>query len=416
MQTEIATWLDRAAADRRLAALASGLDLLLVVVCDGQAHGLKLSDVPRRVPADATAAGTDVLHIAGSAAAFAAVLTSRPEPWFHSFGAWLRHDTGLTITADPLAQAQALAAMERLVELARPEVPFAGFDHPQAPEAVIGRRRRLAGPGGRDCLIHWLEAGQETRMPIVFLHTAGADARQYLYQLGDSGLQRQFRMLAFDMPWHGHSGGEDDAALPEGYRLSEAVYGGWVTSFIEQVVEEPVILIGCSMGAAIALAVTAQRPDLVRGCIALEAPLRAPGRRSSFLADARIAGGQHNAAYVRAMLSPAAPQRFRDAAAAIYSQALPGVYLGDLWFYSEEYDGARLAAALRVGDRPIELLTGSYDYSASPANTRALHAMIDRPGVGFAEMPELGHFPMIEDPVRFRPHLMAALGRIGAAG
>lgn len=152
--------------------------------------------------------------------------------------------------------------MERLVVIARPEVPFARFDHPQAPEAVIGRRRCLAGPGGRGCLIHWLEAGQETNMPIIFLHTAGADARQYLYQLGDSCLQRQFRMLAFDMPWHGHSGGEDDAALPEGYRLSEAVYGGWVASFIAQVAEGPVILVGCSMGAAIALAVTAQRPDL----------------------------------------------------------------------------------------------------------------------------------------------------------
>lgn len=114
------------------------------------------------------------------------------------------------------------------------------------------------------------------------------------------------------------------------------------------------------------------------------------------------------------MLSPMAPQRFRDAAAAIYSQALPGVYLGDLWFYSEEYDGARLATALRSGDRPIELLTGSYDYSASPANTRTLHALIDRPGVRFAEMSGLGHFPMIEDPVRFRPHLMAALARIDA--
>jgi pimeloyl-ACP methyl ester carboxylesterase len=163
------------------------------------------------------------------------------------------------------------------------------------------------------------------------------------------------------------------------------------------------------MGAAMALTVTATRPDLVAGCIALEAPFRAPGRRSELLADARIANGWHNPAYVRALLSPTAPERFRDEACAVYAQARPGVYMGDLAYYSDEYDGSRFAALLRDCGRPIALLTGSYDYSASPENTRQLASAIGGSSVLFEEMTGLGHFPMIEHPAAFRPHFIAAL-------
>ena len=337
--------------------------------------------------------------------------SAKPRPGYQSFGAWLRHDLPVTVTGDAIVQAQALGGLERLVELARPETandPVS--DVARDPDRIVRNSRHLHLVDGRQCAIHWTEAG--TGVPVVFLHTAGADCRQYAHQLADTELQQRYRMFAFDMPWHGQSGGVNGVAEPDSYTLNRADYFAWCDAFLSQIVGEPAIIVGCSMGAAMALTLAADIPDRLLGCVTLEAPLTAPGRASPLLADARVANGTHNPAYVRALLSPTAPQRFRDEACAIYAQALPGIYLGDLKYYSQEYDGAELAPALRAGNLRIELLTGSYDYSASPDNTRALLAMIERPGVTFTEMEGLGHFPMIEAPDRFRPYLLEALDRI----
>ncbi|HEY8496731.1 MAG TPA: alpha/beta hydrolase, partial [Limnochordales bacterium] len=55
---------------------------------------------------------------------------------------------------------------------------------------------------------------------------------------------------------------------------------------------------------------------------------------------------------------------------------------------------------------------GEYDYSASPASTRRLAGRIR--GCRFRVLPGLGHFPMTEDPDRFREHLLLVLGELKA--
>jgi len=406
MSARLRSWLTRAAEDPVFRWSARGLSCAISVEEAGARVTLRLGDRP--AVADG---GTGDIALAGAPELWDRVMADPPPPGCHSFGALLRNPSGPDITGDPVLIAQALAALERLIELARPEgAPFTGFDFPHDPASVTGRRRRIAGPGGRTATLHWLEAGAGA--PVVFLHTAGADARQFFHQIADTGLQSGHRLLAFDMPWHGLSTGEDDRETTADYRLTQAAYLGWVSAFIETIAGEPVILVGCSMGASIAMAMAAHRPDLLRGVIALEAPLRSPGRKSDLLTDARIANGLHNPAYVRAMLGPACPQRQRDEACAIYAQGRPGVYMGDLHYYSVEYDGAALAPAIRAGGVQIELLTGSYDYSASPENTRALADLLDPAQVTFHEMEGLGHFPMIEDPARFRDHFLPALARL----
>lgn len=410
MTLDLNAWAARAVADTIFGWHCRGLSLVLRLRTPDSSVGVLLCEAPRLLTAQ-ECTQTDIL-IEGRQEAYDQIGSANPPPGSHSFGALLRHDTGIAISSEPLKQAQSLAALERLIELARPERPYFkgyGFDHDET--AVMGHRKRLRTSCNRDASIHYLEAGRG--VPIVFLHTAGADSRQYLHQLADCELRASYRMLAFDMPWHGLSSGEGNHEFTAGYQLTEKAYLDWCANFVEQVAGGPAIIIGCSMGAAIALTLTARRPDLVLGCIALEAPMTAPGRRSELLTDARIADSQHNPAYVRAMLGPNCPQRQRDEACAIYAQARPGIYMGDLAYYSNEYDGARIAAPLARSGRPVALLTGSYDYSASPANTRELHDAVNSDNVTFTEMPELGHFPMIEDPTRFRPHLLMALKRLG---
>jgi pimeloyl-ACP methyl ester carboxylesterase len=235
-------------------------------------------------------------------------------------------------------------------------------------------------------------------IPVIFLHTAGADSRQYGALLADTSLAARVRLIAFDLPFHGRS-------LPPlewdggAYRLDQRTYSQWVVGFLEQIVGERAILVGCSMGAAIALVIAAQRPDLLRGVIALEPPLRSPGRRNPYLAHACVSGGTHNGAYVHGLMSPTSPESLRRRAAWIYAQGGPGVYSGDLGFYSDEFDGNIVGPKIDTCRVPVALMTGEYDYSATVEDGQALAALI--PGSRFISMPDLGHFPMTENPDLF---------------
>ena len=66
--------------------------------------------------------------------------------------------------------------------------------------------------GGVNCRIYVEEAGQG--IPLVCLHTAGSDARQFRHILCDREITANYRVIAFDAPWHGKSnpppGWQDD--------------------------------------------------------------------------------------------------------------------------------------------------------------------------------------------------------------
>jgi pimeloyl-ACP methyl ester carboxylesterase len=65
-------------------------------------------------------------------------------------------------------------------------------------------------------------------------------------------------------------------------------------------------------------------------------------------------------------------------------------------------------------DAPSFLLTGEYDFSCTPDDTRETATRI--PGACLTIMRELGHFPMSEHPQRFRTYLLPVLDEIRAGG
>ena len=69
-------------------------------------------------------------------------------------------------------------------------------------EAITGRYVALRIEG-RDHRVYFEEAGEG--IPLICLHTAGADGRQYRAILNDAEITKHFRVLAFDLPWHGKS-------------------------------------------------------------------------------------------------------------------------------------------------------------------------------------------------------------------
>jgi pimeloyl-ACP methyl ester carboxylesterase len=69
-------------------------------------------------------------------------------------------------------------------------------------EPIVGRYLNL-DLLGRPHRLYVEEAGQG--IPLLCLHTAGSDARQYRGVLNDARVTANYRVIAFDMPWHGKS-------------------------------------------------------------------------------------------------------------------------------------------------------------------------------------------------------------------
>src|SRR5262249_53180027 len=94
---------------------------------------------------------------------------------------------------------EVLASLRR----ARPApAPPVGAGEDVRIEPIAGRYLHMPFQG-RPHRIYFEEAGRG--VPLVCLHTAGADGRQYRHLLNDDAITAHFRVIAFDMPWHGKS-------------------------------------------------------------------------------------------------------------------------------------------------------------------------------------------------------------------
>jgi pimeloyl-ACP methyl ester carboxylesterase len=257
--------------------------------------------------------------------------------------------------------------------------------------------------------IYFEEAGQG--VPLLCLHTAGADSRQYRHLLNDPDVTNRFRVIAFDLPYHGRSN-PPDGWWGERYLLTTAAYVASIRAVWSALGLERPVVMGCSMGGAIVLKLAADYQRELRGVIGLESSAFAPGRYNDYLHHPAIHGGELAASYTFGLCAPGSPESGPRENWWYYSQGGPGVYAGDVHFYSNDWDGRADLSRIDTRVCPVALLTGEYDYSCTPEMTRAVAAAI--PGARLTIMKGMGHFPMIEHYAAFRafllPELEALLG------
>jgi pimeloyl-ACP methyl ester carboxylesterase len=246
-------------------------------------------------------------------------------------------------------------------------------------------------------------------LPLLCLHTAGADNRQYRHLLNDRELIGRFRIIAFDLPYHGRSTPPDGWWLKK-YRLTTASYVAMIRAvWLAPGLERPVVM-GCSMGGAIVLKLAADYQEELTGIIGLESSAYAPGRYNEFLHHPAIHGGELAASYTYGLNSPYSPEPSRRENWWYYSQSGPGVYQGDVHFYSNDWDGREDIRRIDTNRCKVALLTGEYDYSCTPAMSEAVAAAI--PGAQLTVIKGMGHFPMIENYAGLRPYLLSALDHV----
>jgi pimeloyl-ACP methyl ester carboxylesterase len=273
-------------------------------------------------------------------------------------------------------------------------------------EPIVGRYLTLR-VGESDYRIFFEEAGRG--VPLLCLHTAGADSRQYRHLLNDEQVTSRFRVIAFDLPYHGRSTPPPRWWLQR-YRLTKADYVAFIRAVWQGLELARPVVLGCSMGGAVVLALAAEYQSELRGIVGLESTAYAPGRDNAFLHHPAIHGGEMTATYTYGLCAPQSPEDDKRENWWLYSQAGPGVYAGDVHFYSVDWDGRQAITRIDTGVCKVSLLTGEYDYSCTPEMTRQVAAAI--PGARMTIMKGIGHFPMIENYPLFREYLLAELDAI----
>ena len=202
-------------------------------------------------------------------------------------------------------------------------------------EPIIGRYFHL-DLFGRQHRIYVEQAGEGT--PLLCLHTAGADGRQYRALMNDERITRGHRVVVFDMPWHGKSS-PPSGWHNEEYQLTSAQYTIMILEIMTALELDRPILIGCSIGGRIALHLALDHPDRFRAIIGLQAGAHVdPYYDLNFLHRPDVHGGEVAAAIVSGLVGPDAPDRERWETLWHYMQGGPGVFKGDLYFYKLDGD------------------------------------------------------------------------------
>jgi len=260
--------------------------------------------------------------------------------------------------------------------------------------------------------IYFEEAGQG--IPLLCQHTAGAHGSQWRHVLASPSVTASFRVIAYDLPYHGKSlPPEGKAWWSEEYRLTKRFLLQVPVAMARALELVRPVYMGCSIGGHLALDLAANHPEAFRAVIGLEASAATPAGSMDFLNHPRVSNA-FKANLMYGLTSPHAPERYRRETEWVYSQGAPPVFKGDLYYYTVDHhlSDAELCG-IDTARCAVHMLTGEYDWSATPALSEAAANRI--PGATYSMMRGLGHFPMCEDPERFLAALLPVLEKVRSA-
>ena len=191
---------------------------------------------------------------------------------------------------------------------------------------------------------------------VVLVHGAAMDGTVWRYQ-ADALSRAGFSPIAVDLPGHGGSEGEPSVTIRG--------YAGWLLAYLS-VLDEPVHLVGHSMGALVVLEAAAARPDRVRSVTLVGVADRMPvnpdlltGAAANDLTVSATMGS-----WMHARQPVGRPEwQVRDTVA-IIERSRPGIAFADLTACNDYRGAAAVAANVSV---PMLLVLGDQDVMTRPS-------------------------------------------------
>lgn len=281
-------------------------------------------------------------------------------------------------------------------------------------DSVVGRYMYLHIEGVQ-YRIYFEEAGTGP-IPLFFQHTAGADSRQFRYLMEDADFQKHFRMIAYDMPYHGRS-------LPptshkwwnERFLLTKSFLLQAVSGICDKLNLVQPIFLGSAMGGMLALDLAYYLPGQFRAVIGLNAGPPADFDQSVLDQMATFShpniNGHWQSTMMVANMAGSSPGVYRRELGWVYSQSAPGAAEGALNYYSHEHDlTPAQAATIDRSKTAVYLFTGQDDFMGTEYGSCLLVA--EMTGVPFIELKDLGHFGAAENPLALKRDLWPTLMKI----
>jgi pimeloyl-ACP methyl ester carboxylesterase len=292
------------------------------------------------------------------------------------------------------------------------DVPLAGEPFADT-DTAVGRYVRVT-VDGITYRIFYEESG--SGIPLLLQHTAGADGRQWRNQLADPAFQQRFRVIAYDLPYHGRSlPPTSEQWWTRDYRTTKDWFIKMVLGIMDALKIEKPIFMGCSVGGQLALDLAVNHADRFRALVAINGTLDNPMAGNPFAdhwnnvcRDNRVTNDNYAMGNFNAT-SPLAPEPLRREVYWIYRSNFQGVYAGDNDYFMHYHDLKVDGQDIRTDVTPVYALAGEYDPVAvledhgSPAVAKRF------PGVEYRFLPGLGHFCPSDDPVRFNAAVLPIL-------
>jgi pimeloyl-ACP methyl ester carboxylesterase len=366
-------------------------------------------------PGDFDPASAGMIGLTGPEPAWEGLLAAKP-PRFCNDISLLIAGGQIALEADPVFFAQYYPAVMRAVELLRPAGPAADLPIEPAGQAApfdspVGRYVHL-DLEGQDHRVYFEEAG--AGIPVLLQHTAGCHGSQWRHLLECSAITDHFRLIAYDLPFHGKS-------LPpvgpkwwaQDYRLTGAFLRSVPVALARTLGLDRPVFMGCSVGGMLALDLARHHPALFRAVISLEGGLKIEQdmQALSALWHPQV-GNEYKARLMNALMSPTSPEAYRKETSQVYASGWPPSFLGDLFYYMVDYDLRQEAGRIDTRQVAVHILSGEYDASGTMEHGQAAHAAIA--GSTWTAMSDVGHFPMSENPQAFIGYLLPILEQIRA--
>jgi len=333
-----------------------------------------------------------------------------PAP-YHGIYAMKMRVPEFKVSGSELALAQNMHLVRRVLELGREVLNGVSPQRSSTPKP--GAKENIRGGyvwiecEGRPSRIYYEEAG--AGRDLLCLHTAGSDSRQFYRLLNDAGLGSEWRMVAFDLPWHGKSLPPEGAPIGD-WDLTTERYVAVIEAVIGALGLRRPVLLGSSMAGQICLEMALRWGERLGGVIACEASERIVGREVPWTRNPQVNESAFVPEWVHGLMAPQSPPERAREVWWEYSQGGYGVFWGDIRFYGREWDARERVGQIDTKKCPVIMLTGEYDYSCTPEISRATAAKI--PGAEFEVMRGMGHFPMAENPELFLEYLRPALAKL----
>ena len=328
--------------------------------------------------------------------------------------------SGLILDSDELVFTQYYAAVQRMIELLRPlndeqAQPLAESRPAGTHDAPVGRYVHI-DIGGQDYRIYYEEAG--SGIPLVLHHTAGSNGVQWRHLFEMKEITDHFRLIAYDLPYHGKS-------IPpvgknwweEQYKLTGDFVRGLALGMVDALKLENPVFMGCSVGGVLALDLAYHHPGVFQHVISVEGALKVMNDTDDFAHRAfwhPQVSNEFKGRAMHAMTSPTAPEAYRRETIQGYQAGWPQAFLGDLHYYTHDYDLSMKAGEIDTSKTGVTILNGEYDLSGA-IELGEVAAMLIK-GSEHIPMDGLGHFPMSEDPVAFKKYVLPVLDRLRSKG